>query len=132
MQAEALPKLRFQTTLFVRPQPWRRPRFRGGRGFKDEATASASAEIRWLVQMERPVKMEGPLYLRATFYLAKPKSVPKKRIFPCTRPDVDNYVKLVMDALNGTCWIDDAQVVRLEVEKAYGDPERIELEVGEV
>ncbi len=132
MTAEKLAKRTFQITLFVRPQPWRRPRFRNGRGFKDDASIAASAEIRWLVQMKRPPMLEGPLYMRATFYLAKPKSAPKRKLHPDKRPDIDNYIKLLCDSLNSVCYRDDAQIVRMEIAKEYGDPERIELEVGEI
>jgi Holliday junction resolvase RusA-like endonuclease len=40
---------------------------------------------------------------------------------PPSKPDADNYAKLVLDALNGVLWRDDSQVVRLFVEKAYCD-----------
>lgn len=33
------------------------------------------------------------------------------------RGDIDNYAKLVMDALNGVAWIDDRQLVELFVVK---------------
>lgn len=125
-------KRTFSCVLQVKPRPWKRPRFNGSRGFTDKDQVAASAEIRWLVQMQRPEKLDGPLYLRATFHLTKPKSAGKKRLYPCTRPDVDNYGKLLMDALNGTCFVDDSQVVKLELTKAYGDPERIEFELGEL
>lgn len=35
--------------------------------------------------------------------------------------DVDNLLKLVLDALNEVAYVDDAQVVRLEAEKRYVD-----------
>ena len=35
------------------------------------------------------------------------------------KPDADNAAKLVMDALNGTAWVDDAQVDELVVSKDY-------------
>jgi Holliday junction resolvase RusA-like endonuclease len=31
------------------------------------------------------------------------------------RGDIDNYAKLIMDALNGRAWVDDRQIVRLHV-----------------
>jgi Holliday junction resolvase RusA-like endonuclease len=132
MTAPKLEKRVFECVLYVKPQPWRRPRFRGNRGFKDEASVAVSAEIRWLVQMQKPVRFDGPVSLGVVFHLAKPKSAPKKRIYPCQRPDIDNYAKLLMDALNGICWTDDSQVVVLAVKKVYGDPERIEFCVGEL
>ena len=38
-----------------------------------------------------------------------------------SKPDADNYAKLILDALNGVLWRDDAQVVRLFAEKVYCD-----------
>ena len=35
------------------------------------------------------------------------------------RVDADNLGKIIMDALNGVIWADDAQVSRLEVEKRH-------------
>lgn len=35
------------------------------------------------------------------------------------KPDADNVTKLVMDALNGVAWVDDAQVTDLNVHKKY-------------
>lgn len=34
------------------------------------------------------------------------------------RGDIDNYVKTVMDGLNGVAWEDDVQVVQIEASKA--------------
>jgi Holliday junction resolvase RusA-like endonuclease len=36
------------------------------------------------------------------------------------RPDLDNLVKSVKDALTGVIWKDDAQIIRLVAEKRYG------------
>jgi Holliday junction resolvase RusA-like endonuclease len=33
------------------------------------------------------------------------------------RGDLDNYVKLTLDALNGVAWVDDRQVVRIVAAK---------------
>lgn len=45
---------------------------------------------------------------------------PKEELpFPDKQPDVDNIVKIVLDALNGLAWHDDAQVTFLAVSKEY-------------
>ena len=36
-----------------------------------------------------------------------------------TRPDIDNGIKLLLDALNGLAWEDDGQVVKITAEKYY-------------
>lgn len=41
--------------------------------------------------------------------------------------DVDNWAKMILDALNGITWDDDAQVVHLQVSKRWA---REPLEVG--
>lgn len=51
---------------------------------------------------------------------ALPRSRPARvesEPFTC-KPDLDNIAKLVMDALNGIAWADDAQVTSLSVSKA--------------
>ena len=70
-------------------------------------------------EWQRP-PVEGPLQVQITVQLLKPKSKPKTRpSWPTSKPDADNYAKLVLDALNGVLWRDDSQVVRLFVEKTY-------------
>jgi len=49
------------------------------------------------------------------------------------RPDLDNYFKLVKDAMNGVYWLDDSQVVLYKDSgKWYGNPPRTEVIVEEV
>lgn len=41
----------------------------------------------------------------------------------CTKkPDIDNTAKLILDALNCVCWVDDVQVIRLSVSRCWGSP----------
>ena len=64
-----------------------------------------------------------------------PESRPKRvRSEPDTyKPDGDNEGKLVMDALNGLVWADDAQVVDLHVVKhprVRGQAERMDISIA--
>jgi Holliday junction resolvase RusA-like endonuclease len=63
---------------------------------------------------------EGPLEMMIFFYLDKPKSKSKKKVWPDVKPDLDNYVKAVKDALNGVVYRDDSQVCVLQAFKVYG------------
>lgn len=45
------------------------------------------------------------------------------------KPDLDNLVKLVLDALNGLAWVDDTQVVAGKLVKAYGETARTDVEI---
>ena len=44
---------------------------------------------------------------------------------------MDNYIKSLLDALNGLVWDDDAKIVHLEADKFYSEQPRIEIEVHE-
>lgn len=63
------------------------------------------------------------------------KREPRAAEHKTTKPDGDNVAKAVLDGLSGIAYVDDAQVVRLEVEKWYaaqGDGARVEVEVREL
>lgn len=64
--------------------------------------------------------MAGPIICGLIFYLQKPKNIPKERKgTPCTTPDIDKLTRSVLDALTGTCYEDDKQIVSLSVDKNY-------------
>lgn len=81
--------------------------------------------------------VEGPVLVRMFIALQLPESKSQKwkrqalagEVFPTTKPDVDNTVKAVFDALNGVVWKDDVQVVDLQLTKRYSAQPRVEVEV---
>lgn len=82
-----------------------------------------------------PFGPHAPVILDVEAYRPLPESRPK-RVYsePDTyRPDADNEAKLVMDALNGLVWADDAQVVDLHVRKhprARGQSARMDISIA--
>jgi Holliday junction resolvase RusA-like endonuclease len=65
-----------------------------------------------------------PLIAHMLFLLPRPgrllwKTKPMPRVWAPGRPDLDNYEKGVMDALNKFLWEDDSQVVELHARKLY-------------
>lgn len=68
--------------------------------------------------------LSGPL--RVTVAVFERKRAPQHH------GDLDNYLKAVLDALNGIAWDDDRQIVRLvgEIERGARAP-RVEVEIEE-
>jgi len=81
-----------------------------------------------------------PLTLCVTAYYEIPKSTSKKNVAlmlagnmrPIKKPDLDNIIKIVADALNGVCYHDDSQFVVVIAEKYYAEIARVEVEIGGV
>ena len=69
-----------------------------------------------------------------------PKSTSKKKhqlmaigaIQHTKKPDADNVAKAICDALNKIAYVDDSQIVSLEVNKYYSDVPRAEITITEV
>lgn len=93
------------------------------------ATADYENHIRgcYLRQFGR-VMVEPPVVLEVVAQFAVPKSYSKKKaalcgqniIRPTCKPDADNTLKAVADALNGIAYADDSAVVEMRVSKRYG------------
>ena len=50
---------------------------------------------------------------------------------PLKKPDADNILKVVADALNGIAYQDDKQIVLAEARKAYSEMEGLYITVEE-
>ena len=78
---------------------------------------------------------EDYLLVRIQAYFEPAKSISKKKreemlqgmVLPAKKPDIDNIVKSVLDALNQVAYRDDTQVVELHVRKQYSDRPRVEV-----
>jgi len=85
-------------------------------------------------------KLEGAISATIDAYMTIPKSTSKKKhdlmaageIRPTKKPDVDNMVKCVLDALNGIAYHDDSAVAECLVRKWYSDDPRVEVTLEEI
>ena len=68
------------------------------------------------LEIKNSLPWDGTIRLRARFLVKKTGSDWEGRD-PLKRPDMDNYLKMLQDALNGYAWIDDDQVCGAVVEK---------------
>lgn len=53
-------------------------------------------------------------------------------IRPTVKPDMDNVIKAIFDALNGVVWNDDVQVVLAQVGKYYSEQPEVRVFVEAV
>lgn len=85
------------------------------------------------------LEVDIPVTLRIVARFLPPKSESKKvkqqmldgMILPLKKPDMDNIVKVVADALNGVAYHDDTQVVLVAAKKAYSAVEGLDITVEE-
>jgi Holliday junction resolvase RusA-like endonuclease len=71
----------------------------------------------------------GPIRLELDFFLPRPKAhldkhgVPKAKspVWHCKKPDLDNLIKAVTDAITDTqrIWLDDSQICEITATKTY-------------
>ncbi len=125
-----------KTIIYVEPVGKGRPRAaqRGGRVFMytPHTTAHAESLIReHVMKLEQSFGEKIPLYLEATFFRSRPKHLPKRVTMPVSRPDWDNYAKLLTDALEKFIYPNDSQITTATIKKRFGTPPRIELEITE-
>lgn len=87
---------------------------------------------------ERGLKpYDGPLEVYMEFYRPVQASLSKKERArrlsgvhrPTVKPDLDNYIKSTLDALNGIIWADDNCIVGLAAEKFYSEQPHLAVEI---
>ena len=124
-------KLVFDTDPCAKGRP--RLSTRGGfaRAYTPAKTRKAETELQILARQlwKRPA-LSGALSVAINFYIP----VKNKKLWGTPhdkRPDVDNYAKGVLDAMNSILYEDDGQIYHLDVTKHYAEKGKIELYIYE-
>lgn len=89
------------------------------------------------VKYPRYEPLDGRVAIKIIAYFEVTKNTTKKDkklieeglLSPTKKPDIDNIVKIILDALNKMAFKDDNQITKLEVEKLYGPEEKIVVKV---
>lgn len=106
-------------------------------------TPAATVSYENLVKMAATLAMHGveptagPVALTVSLNMQIPASWSNKRralaaagsIAATKKPDADNVLKGIKDGCNGIIWRDDAQVVRIVLEKRYSETPGAHVEV---
>lgn len=121
-------------TIPTPPVAWKRPaQAKYGGRFDSQKADKETIALFALEAMKGREPLDVPLFMRATFYMAKPKSRIRKHStpypYPDTRPDLDNFVKLCLDAMEGVVFVNDWKICKSVLEKRYA---KIEAEARTV
>lgn len=81
-----------------------------------------------------------PIIISIIALFSIPKSVSKKLknsmlkgdILPTKKPDSDNIIKIILDALNGVCYHDDSQICKVNFEKRYAEIPEVKVIIKEI
>lgn len=122
-----------------------RPRFSKCGSFVKTYTPAETASYENLIKLQFKISCgdwysEEPLKMKITAIHGIVKSATKKdkakmlggELKPTKKPDADNIVKIICDALNNIAYRDDTQVVELEFKKVYGELEKVIVEIEEI
>lgn len=93
----------------------------------------------FLLKYPRYTPFEGRVYVEISANFEVPKSANKadkelmlqNKINPTKKPDIDNIVKIILDAMNGIAFKDDIQITKLQIEKAYSTSESVKIKISE-
>lgn len=123
-------------------QAKQRPRFNGKFAYTPKQTVEYENWVKsWYLEEYRGQEpLKNALKVKIIAYYDIPQSVSKKKkeqmlenkILPTKKPDTDNIAKSILDSLNGIAYLDDKQVVKLEVEKYYSQVSSVSVMIEEI
>lgn len=102
---------------------------------KSTVTYEATVRSAALTAQAGAAPLEGAVTIEARIRLAPPKSTSRTKVAamlagtvkPTKRPDLDNFLKAVVDGCNGILFRDDAQVTKIIVEKIYASEQGVDV-----
>jgi Holliday junction resolvase RusA-like endonuclease len=133
-------------TCYGEPVPQGRPKISTIHGYPQAIDPAKSRSFKNYVKMESVKIMAGkppltdPLVVSVRVFRSCPKTFSKKKLHevesgtlrPTTRPDLDNYIKSVVDGMTEVIWKDDSQIVAYHYTGKFyttTQPPRVEVRV---
>lgn len=129
-------------TIYCNPKGWARPVHLKTHTFDANVSTKQDIRIEIFRQLEQLgysnfAPISGEVTLEMDVFKSIPKSIPKYKkilseagiILPISKPDFDNYIKLLADTLNNILFVDDAQIVVGNVRKFYSFTPRFEFTI---
>lgn len=129
-------------TIPIEPKPQSRPRFtRSGRVYelKEMTDYKKVITLHCKQQYKGDLITDQPIGVITRFYITPPKYVSKVKknsqaisdeiIRVAKKPDIDNFVKAIFDAMSGVVFKDDGVIAYQLAEKFYSNNPRTEIEI---
>jgi Holliday junction resolvase RusA-like endonuclease len=124
--------LSFFVVGIAKAQPRVKAFVRGGHAgvYTPNSAETWKQEVRRQATANAPESIiAGVVRIQLDFFLARPKAhldrhgvpKPKSPIWHCKKPDLDNLIKAVTDAITDTqrIWLDDSQICQITATKTY-------------
>ncbi|MDE6020294.1 MAG: RusA family crossover junction endodeoxyribonuclease [Ruminococcus sp.] len=139
--------MKAEFTIPGEPKGKGRPRFSKRGGFVQTYTPKETKSYEELVAGEYirqcgNIKSDcnACIHMEIAAYFCVPKSTSKANrlkmlmhlLFPLKKPDLDNIVKIIADALNGIAYHDDKQIIRIFAEKFYSDMPCVRVKITSI
>lgn len=129
-------------TILGQPVAKGRPKVTRWATYTPEKTVNYENLVKWsyIEAHSKSEVFESDLSIDITLFFQIPKSTSKKnkelmlqrKIRPSKKPDIDNCIKSITDALNTIAYKDDNQIIEVHAYKYYSDEPRAEVTLKEV
>lgn len=116
-----------------KPMGKQRPRLGQGFTYTPKETVNYETLVKQIYITNKLPYMTGQIWADITIKYDIPKSTSKKQrelmlkgdIKPTKKPDIDNILKIIFDALNGVAYKDDTQIYRVTCTKMYAEEPKV-------
>ena len=122
----------------INPVPASRPRVSHWSTYYPKKYTKFKKEMEALTSELETTLSEKPVSVELEFGIMMPKSWSKKKrkelnnTYCSNNSDIDNYIKAILDSLNGVVYVDDKQVVELFAKKIYSEEGYIQYKHKEI
>jgi len=121
----------------IQPLPAPRPRFTRFRAtYNPQKYTDYKEQIAFLAKEKVKTPFVNEVALHLDFFFKYPKCWGAKKkqsiSWHTTKPDLDNLIKSILDALNKVAFLDDKQVVSIQARKQYAASSGVKIELIEI
>jgi len=127
-----------KVVLYVAPVPASRPRVTRWSTFFPKKYTQFKKDMEMALTNTTFIPTTKLIYAQLDFFVGMPKSWSKKKKlakngkFCDNNADIDNYIKAILDSLEGVYYENDKQIVMVRARKYYSETPRIEYTQDEL